>query len=50
MIWLPHIRWRDLDAWEAMELGLEQAARFGWEAFEFAWLGFGFIFIARVKR
>lgn len=43
------IRWRDLPAQEAMELGLDQAGRFVWQALEVEVFGYGCTIMARVK-
>lgn len=49
MRWLPIIRWRDIDADEALQLGLEQAGRIVWQVREFTWFNFGIIYAARPK-
>ncbi len=49
MLWLPRLRWRDLDPEEAVALDLDQAARVQWQVFEFAWLCFGIIMAARPR-
>jgi len=49
-LWLPRLRWRVLDPKEAADLGMEQAGRVRWRAFEFAWLRFGFVLFAEVME
>lgn len=41
--------WRDIDANEALQLGLEQAGRWQWQMFHIGICGYGIAIMARVK-
>lgn len=46
---LPKIGWTDISVDEALELGLDQPARWQWQIWRIEWLGFGFTVWARAK-
>lgn len=43
------IGWRDVNAQEAMELGLEQPARWQWSVFEIGLFSYGFTLWAKAR-
>lgn len=45
--WYPWIGWREISREDALELGLEQAARYKWELLGIEWFGYGITFVAR---
>lgn len=46
---LPKIGWTDISVDEALELGLDQPARWQWQIWRIEWFGFGFTVWARAK-
>jgi len=44
------VGWVDLTPAEAMEMGLEQAARLRWQMWRIELLGFGICFMVRTKE
>ena len=47
--WLPRLHWIDLSPSDALELGLNQAARVQWQVFALEWAGFGVTIMARPR-